>query len=115
MASEGTCTWTGASGKQYTYHVYPRGTNITEGQDGNYIYAKLSDDGWLPIYFGEGDLCSRAGDDHHKTKCIDSKSATHVHMRLNSTKEARRAEEKDLLANYTNALTPTGCNVSPTG
>jgi hypothetical protein len=117
MASDETCTWTGATGTKYTYYVYPRGTSVTEGQNGNYVYAKKTADGksWLPVYFGEGDLSDRAGKNHHQSGCIDSKKATHVHMHLNATKDARREEEKDLLARYTNALEPTGCNVSPTG
>jgi hypothetical protein len=111
-----TCTWTGASGKSYTYYVYPRGTVVNPGKDGNYVYSKLnSQNQWVPVYFGEGDLAARAGSNHHQKKCIDSKGATHVHMRLNASKDSRLAEETDLLAHYTNALAPLGCNISPTG
>ena len=116
--AEQTCTWTGASGTNYTYYVYPRGTSINAA-NGNYVYTKLNGQNqWVPVYFGEGDLSKRAGSaggDHHRKTCIDSKSATHVHMHLNATESARRAEEKDLLARYKNALVPDGCNVSPTG
>ena len=38
--------------------------------------------------------------------------ATHVHLHLNATKKDRLREEQDLLANYTDALAPGGCNVS---
>lgn len=113
------CIWTGDSGTKYTYYVYPRGTSVTGERDGNYVYAKLnSANQWVPVYFGEGDLTQRAGSNgsnHHRKECIDLKGATHVHMHLNANKDQRRAEEKDLLANYTNALEPNGCNVSPTG
>jgi len=116
MANQETCTWVGISGTKYTYYVYPRHPNINDGQDGNYIYAKKNGDGyWVPVYMGEGDLSRRATADHHRIGCIDSKGATHVHLRLNAKYEDRRAEEQDLLANYTNALTPYGCNVCPTG
>ena len=37
---------------------------------------------------------------------------THVHMHLNKDERSRLAEEKDLLAHYTNALEPHGRNVS---
>lgn len=114
MATQ-TCTWTGTSGTDYIYHVHPRGTSVTVGQDGNYVYAKIVDGKWTPIYFGEGDLSNRAGKNHHRSSCIDSKGATHVHMHLNSDEKKRKAEETDLLARYKNALVPHGCNISPTG
>jgi hypothetical protein len=111
-----TCTWTGTSGTAYTYYVYPRGTAVNPGIDGNYVYTKLnSQNQWVPVYFGEGDLSQRAGSNHHQKQCIDSKGATHVHMHRNGDEDVRRAEEKDLLARYTNALVPHGCNISPTG
>jgi hypothetical protein len=116
MANQETCTWIGKTGQKYLYYVYPRGPSINAGQDGNYIYAKKNAQGrWVPIYLGEGDLSKRASTDHHRAQCIDLKGATHVHLHLNPTKDSRRAEEKDLLANYTNALAPQGCNLSPTG
>jgi hypothetical protein len=118
MANQ-TCIWAGASGKKYTFYVYPRGTTVTP-MDGNYVYAKLNaHNQWVPVYFGEGDLSKRAGSDsssHHRKKCIDTKGATHVHMHGNGDKDSRRTEEMDLLANYTNALEPNGgCNISTTG
>jgi hypothetical protein len=116
MANQETCVWIGRSGAKYTYYVYPRHPSINEGQDGNYIYTKKNRDGlWVPVYIGEGDLSKRARTDHHRIQCIDSKGATHVHLHLSARREDRVAEERDLLANYMNALTPSGCNVSPTG
>ena len=116
MANQETCVWVGKSGARYTYYVYPRHPSINAGQDGDYIYAKKNAQGlWVPIYIGQGDLSKRATLDHHRIDCIDAKGATHVHMRLNAKKDDRLAEEQDLLANYKNALTPGGCNVSVTG
>jgi hypothetical protein len=116
VTSQPTCTWTGASGADYLYFIYPRHPEINAGQDGNYIYAKKNSEGkWVPVYIGEGDLSKRATSDHHRMTCIDSKNATHVHLRINGRKEDRRAEERDLLARYTNAHVPSGCNVSKTG
>jgi hypothetical protein len=116
MANQETCDWIGKSGIKYTHSIYARHPGINEGQDGNYIYAKKNQDGlWVPVYIGQGDLSKRATTDHHRIRCIDTKGATHVHLHLNAKKEDRLAEEQDLLANYANALTPDGCNVSPTG
>jgi hypothetical protein len=41
MANQREVIWTGASGKQYKYWVYPRHSSIKEGSLGNYIYAKV--------------------------------------------------------------------------
>jgi len=106
-----TCTWTGASGKNYTYYVHDLTFGFNKNQYGNYIYSKInSDNRWVPIYIGEGDLGERVSDDHHKAKCIKSKGATHVHAHKTSGKMAGEAEETDLLVRYTNAYEPTGCN-----
>jgi hypothetical protein len=116
MATERTtCDWPGASGTKYKYWVYERHPKINEGQDGNYIYAKIENNTWQPVYIGEGDLSKRATSDHHRTACIDKKQATHVHVHTNGTKESRRAEERDLLANFPQAYAPTGCNVKEGG
>jgi hypothetical protein len=111
MADNPTCVWTGASGASYTYHIHNNPPNFNAWQDGNYIYAKKNRDGrWVPIYIGEGDLSARCCDQHHQAQCIARKGATHVHAHLNSLQKARKAEEADLLAHYTNAYAPSGCN-----
>src|SRR5688572_26578447 len=108
MAHE-TCDWIGASGTKYTYYVYPRHPQVDAGKMGNYIYAKKNAEGrWMPIYMGEGDLSVRCTKSHHQQECINSKGATHVHMRLNATETARDAEETDLLARYLNSYGPSG-------
>jgi hypothetical protein len=111
MADTPTCTWTGASGKAYRYYVYPRHPSISDDQDGNYIYVKINaQNQYMPIYIGQGDLSARATKDHHQVRCINSKGATHVLLRLNANEADRLAEEKDLLARFAQAYAPTGCN-----
>jgi len=111
MAEHPTCTWTGKSGTPYTYYVHKLPTTFDPDQDGNYIYAKKNAEGkWAPIYIGQGDLADRVSDDHHQAACIARKGATHVHVHLNRTEEDRTTEEADLLARFTNAFKPTGCN-----
>ena len=103
--------WAGASGTKYTYYVYALPSNLSEGQDGNYIYAKIENNSWKPIYVGEGDLGMRTKiDNHHQAACLKSKGATHVHAHKNGVEKDRLAEEQDLLANYPQAYKPTGCN-----
>lgn len=102
--------WNGASGQRFEYYIYDLSANFNPNQDGNYIYSKLNaDNKWVPVYIGQGDLKERT-ENHHQAGCIELKSATHIHVHLNSRKEDRIKEEKDLLANYTNAYQPTGCN-----
>ncbi len=116
MAEKQTCAWTGASGKSYTYYVHEFPPNFSEGQDGNYIFAKVNQSNqWVPIYIGEGDLSSRCTDQHHQFKCIKSKGATHVHAHKNTRESDRHVEETDLLAAYPQAYAPTGCNIKEGG
>ena len=116
MADIPTCTWIGATGTRYVYLIYPRHPSFTAGQDGNYIYARHEANNTCePVYIGQGDLSARATKDHHQIECIDSKSATHVHVHLNKNETDRLAEEKDLLANYPQAYVPKGCNVKKGG
>jgi hypothetical protein len=97
MTTDPICSWTGASGISYTYYIRPRGCALAPNQMGNYIYAKKNSEGqWMPLYIGQGDL-SASGLQQH---LLDSLGATHVHMHLTPTEEARLAEERDLLARY---------------
>ena len=111
MANDGKCMWVGESGAEYTYFIHPLPVNFDPNQEGNYIFSKKNEnDQWVPIYIGEGDLAERVNDGHHRAACIKRKGATHVHAHLNPAEVDRTAEEQDLLARYTNAYAPNGCN-----
>ena len=111
MAENGKCTWIGKSGTEYTYFVHALPIGFDPNQDGNYIYSKKNENGkWVPIYIGQGDLADRVSDHHHRARCVARKGATHVHEHVNAREEDRTAEEQDLLARYTNAYAPNGCN-----
>lgn len=105
-----TCIWVGRSGANYTYHIYALPAQFNPNQLGNYIFTKKNPHGeWTPIYIGQGDLNDRANN-HHQSACLRQKGATHFHCHLNASEQARLAEEQDLLARYTQAYVPTGCN-----
>jgi len=110
MPTKDTCDWDGASGTSYTYHVYSLPYTFKPNQDGNYIFAKLINNTWHPVYIGQGDLGDRVGPSHHQWGCIISKGATHVHTHLNASRKNREFEEANLLQNYQNAYAPDGCN-----
>ena len=109
-----TVDWPGASGKKYSYYVHEITWTPNENQDGNYLFAKIENNVWVPVYFGEGDLQDRKAD-HLANGCVTRKGATHFHCHLNGNSFARGSEESDLLANYPKAYAPTGCNVKPGG
>lgn len=101
MANAPEVYWTGNSGTQYRYWVYPIGTELAD-KPGNYIYAGTSADGkrWTALYVGETNSLERRLSNHEKEDCVKRHGATHIHAHASSSDErARRAEESDLLAN----------------
>jgi len=110
MAEIPTCDWRGRSGQVYQFYIYALPASFAENQPGNYIYTKRDSAGnWVPIYIGQGDLNDRANN-HHQSLCIRQKGGTHFHCHKNSSEQNRLNEEADLLANYTQAYQPVGCN-----
>lgn len=110
-----TCVWTGKSGTKYTYYDYPILHVFDANEDGNYIFVRVADNQSHPVYIGEGNLTDRNSEQHHQSACIKSKGATRFHAHPNPVKANRKAEEEYLLANYTQAYSPTGCNVKEGG
>ena len=101
--------WPGASGKMYHYWIHELPCSFNPNQNGNYIFCKIVNNKWIPIYIGQGDLNERVNDDDHYN-CATRKGATHVHVHTSSTERARLSEEQDLLDAYPQAYAPTGCN-----
>ena len=93
--------WTGKSGRNYTYWIYPLPPNFT-AVAGNYIFAReVSPGRGQPIYIGQTSDLSERFDSHHKVACIRSNGATHIHVHRNDAGEAaRKAEEADLVARW---------------
>ena len=111
MSDQGSVTWQGASGKNYTYWSYTIPARLNVGQNGNYIYAKLVKNVWVPLYIGQGELGDRTNiDNHHQSRCLKAKGSTHVHAHSNAREVDRTAEEQDLLSKHPEAYQPTGCN-----
>lgn len=110
MSAVHTCNWRGKSGRDYFYWIYPLPVSFDLSQDGNYIFARLDAIfRWVPIYIGQGNLNNHANS-HPQAACIRTRGASHLHGRVNRAERDRLAEEGDLLANYTQAYQPTGCN-----
>jgi len=101
--------WSGASGKSYGYWSKNLPYSCNPGQNGNYIFTKIVNNVWLPIYIGQGDINDRINDPIHYS-CAVSKGATHVHAHTNPTEADRLEEEQDLLAGHPDSYAPIGCN-----
>ncbi len=110
MATDETCVWQGISGTPYVYTVHSLPVTFGPNQNGNYIYAKVENNIWIPVYIGEGDLGTHCGTTHPKAHQIAAKGATHFHEHLNPRASRRKAEEADILASYPMASEPNGCN-----
>ena len=105
MAKLGTVTFTGASGTEYEFNVYPWGTSFkedfgavyfvtrrTQKQDGGYSHTR--------IYVGEtGDLSTRF-DNHHKQACFDRHNKNCVCVYGEQDEDTRLEIERDLINNY---------------
>ncbi len=100
MTTIQTQAWFGQSGTEYAYDVYPVGIGLLKAP-GNYIFAKQTPTGWIPVYIGQtGDLSARF-DNHHKMFCIRANEATHIHVHSNYSGElVRKQEESDLVGRY---------------
>ncbi len=111
MAGNQKQIWNGGSGRGYEFSIYTIDAKFSQGQNGNYIFAKQSlVAGWVAVYIGEGDLKTRI-DAHRIDGCITEKGATHIYAHINIDDNSRKEEESDLLIAHAEAYEPIGCNV----
>ena len=102
--------WTGQSGKQYTFEVYP--LNMTFNLSACvYIYMKKVGEKWGVIYVGQTSqlatrLAQHATGNEGSDKCIQRSGATHLHVCGLTSESARFAAETDIR----NSLNPS-CNM----
>lgn len=97
-----TSVWTGVSGRQYTYFVYPFGEDFADVRPANYLFARVTPDGAIALYFGQTNcLSNRCCPTHHKWDDAVRMGATHIMAHLSDENEfIRCAEESDLIARY---------------
>ncbi len=110
MEKDERCEWIGVDGQRYEYSVHDFYAKFKDGEYGNYIFTKKTNDGhWVPIYIGQGDLGIQIGKTK-QLKCVKEMGATHVHVHKNNNEWVRTSEELDLLENYIKTFEPFGCN-----
>jgi len=104
MAKETTVTLKGASGKIYSFDVFPWGTSF-KPLGAVYTVLKKNSPNFSIQYIGEtGDLSTRF-DNHHKQGCFDRNGKTHIAVHLESSGSVRLTKEADLVNSY-----KPGCN-----
>ncbi len=100
-ASSALIQWTGQSGKQYPYEVFPITTTF-RALPGNFIYARQSEDGqWMPIYIAQTRDLHQRLEGHVSTEDAVQNGATHIHAHYDTVGQAARcSEERDLILRW---------------
>jgi len=94
--------WPGQSGKEYQFHIYPRGTTFDGIYPGLYMYLKeTKPNTWRTVYIGQTQDLNERQKQGYKREQIDAAGATHICIHVNYDGEpARLAEESDLLVRW---------------
>jgi hypothetical protein len=104
MGKIADATFTGASGKKYSFEVYPFGTTFTAvGAVYAFTVRTVSKGKGTHsfVYIGQtGDLSERF-ENHHKAKCITKNNPTCICVHGDSNEKSRLDIEADLLAKNT--------------
>jgi hypothetical protein len=100
-ASSALINWTGLTGKDYAYEVYPLDASF-QPLPGNYIYAKQAEDGqWIPIYIAQTRDLHQRLEGHVRTNNAIENGATHLHAHYCAAGQASRcSEERDLILRW---------------
>jgi hypothetical protein len=90
--------WSGESGAEYQYEVYPIDSSF-QALPGNFIYAKQNEDGaWVPVYIAQTRDMHQRLEGHVTVDDAIANGATHIHAHYCSTGQAARcSEERDLV------------------
>ena len=91
----------GASGLEYTFSIYPWGTEFQK-KGGVYMVLKKKgqNNDYAILYVGQtGDLSERF-DSHNKKPCFDRNGKTHIAILLESFELNRFSIENDLIRSY---------------
>lgn len=106
--------WKGRFPNKYKYYIYPLPCTFGPEQLGNYIFARVENKAWVPIFIGCGDL-HVAANFSSEANCARTKGATHFLAHVNGNSHKREQEMEELLKRYTECYKPNGCNDVPDG
>jgi predicted GIY-YIG superfamily endonuclease len=104
MASLGKTCFTGRSGKQYRFRVFPLGTRFRK-RSGVYVVASRAQgaDGGhrhTVLYVGHTEDFSQPLAKHRKAKAFAEQGANCICVQSDESEESRLAKERDLLAAF---------------
>ena len=93
--------WTGQSGTEYQYEIYPLSTEFRP-LPGNYMYAGQSEAGeWVPLYIAQTRDMHQRLEGHEKLQTALANGATHIHMHYCDKGQATRCtEDRDLIVHW---------------
>jgi hypothetical protein len=98
MATFATLTLKGASGKEYSFDVYPNDLKWAAGIACVYYVSKRSDTGsHISIYVGETEDIKDRHLDHHKQECFERHGYNCISIHQERSANARLQTEKDLV------------------
>lgn len=97
--------WTGLRAG-YDFVVFDLNTAKWNDVPGVYVFCKVVNDRWQPVYIGQcGSFLTRISQAHHKWRAVLLHGATHVHAMVERDERARLQIEADLLGRFN-----TPCN-----
>lgn len=99
MSKETTVTLKGASGKTYSFDVFPWGTSFKPLGAIYTVMKKIPPNFYIQYVGQTGDLSSRFNN-HHKQASFDRNGKTHIAVHVESSESARLSKEADLVASY---------------
>ena len=67
---------------------------------GNYMFIKLTNQGWVPVYIGIADDLSQRLRAHEMSATAVLFGATHIAAHVQDDLDGRRAEESDLIGRW---------------
>lgn len=107
MASLGTTTFTGRSGKVYRFRVYPLGTKFRPVSGVFVITSRFQSNGGgnrhVALYVGHTEDFSQPFGQHRRAKEFMQQGANCICLRKDASEGSRLAKQQDLIA----ALHPT--------
>ena len=97
MAQIEPVTFTGASGKTYTFTAYTLDTTFNE-VGAVYIFTKQENRAYTPLYIGQTDNLNRRISNHEKWPCVRQNGVNSICVLVENNQLSRVAIERDLLA-----------------
>ena len=99
MSNQPDVYWPGKSGQEYGYWISSIGSSYRD-EPGNYIFAKLVNGYWKPVYIGQTNSLANRLNNHPKEQCAIQNGATHIHAHTTPNEQSRKSEEIDLIENF---------------